>query len=131
MRKDIHIPEVKNVFIAAVKEYPQDSDNYEWVVYILNNQLKDLELVIVVSQGFSKQDKSSTLRKTIQMLPQKSFAKLEILPEELFKLTNTYKLSFFSDNKLFDKTYTFDKNVIKDSSLETIPLLSLKGILAK
>ena len=131
MRKDIHIPEVKNVFIAAVKEYPQDSDNYEWVVYILNNQLQDLKLVIVVSQGFSKQDKSSTLRKTIQMLPQKSFAKLEILPEELFKLTNTYKLSFFSDNKLFDKTYTFDKNVIKDSSLETIPLLSLKGILAK
>ena len=131
MKRDIHIPKVRDVFVAAVREKIEDTNSYEWGVYIINNQKEGLELVIVVSEGFSKDHKTSTLRKTVQHLPKQSYAKLEILPEELFKLTNTYKVSFFKDNQLFDKTFIFDKNVIKDSGLQDLPLIANQGILAK
>ena len=131
MKKDIHIPEVKDVFIAAVKEPNESTGTSDWFAYIINNQNVGLELVIIVSEGFSKQDKTSTLRKTIQFLPEKSFAKLELIPKELFKLTNQYKVSFFDNNQLHDKSFIFDKNVIKDSALADLPLVPHKGVLAK
>jgi hypothetical protein len=130
LKKDIHIPVVKDVYIAAIYEPVQDSDSHEWNVYILNNKPIGLELVIIVSEGFSKHNKTSTLRKTINFLPKKSYAKLEILPEELFKLTNHYKVSYFEDNQLFDKVFTFKENSIKPSALTEIPLLKKQGILA-
>ena len=131
MKADIHIPQVKDVHIAAVKEKIENSEAHEWGVYIINSQNEGLDIVIVVSEGFSKENKTSTLLKTIQFLPKQSYAKLELLPEELFKLTNTYKVSFFQNNQLFDKTYTFKKNSIKDSGLKVLPLIPHKGILAE
>ncbi len=131
LKKDIHFPEVKGVYIAAVKEEIKDGDGTEWSVYLINNQSLGIETVIIVSEGFSKKDKTSTLRKTIPFLPEKSYAKLELLPEELLKLTNQYKVSFFLNNQLLDKTYTFKNHTIKDSALTEIPLLPHKGILAQ
>lgn len=131
MKKDIQIPIVKDVYIAAVKEKSKNSEVSEWHVYLINDLNIGLETVIIVSEGFSKKDKTSTLRKTIPFLPKKSFAKLELLPDELLKLTNQYKVSFFSNNQLLDKTFTFKLNSIKDSALTEIPLLPQQGILAK
>ena len=131
MKKDIYIPEVNDVYIAAVKENIEGSDASEWNVYLINNNNLGIETVIILSEGYSKKDKTSTLRKTIPFLPKKSFAKLELLPDELLKLTNLYKVSFFANNQLLDKTYTFKHNSIKDIELTEIPLIPNKGILAQ
>jgi hypothetical protein len=87
-------------------------------------------MVIIVSEGFSKTRKTSTLRKRIEKLPQKSFAKLELLQEELFEFTNQFKVSYFKAGQLFDKTFVFKPSTIKPTSLQPLPLIEKYGILA-
>jgi hypothetical protein len=129
MKKDITIPEVKDVHVAVIKEQTAKNTS-EWVVYIINDSDKDLEMVIIVSEGFSKTRKTSTLRKRIEKLPQKSFAKLELLQEELFEFTNQFKVSYFKAGQLFDKTFVFKPSTIKPTSLQPLPLIEKDGILA-
>ena len=131
MRKDIDIPEVKDVHIAVIKQKIENSKASEWIVYVLNNKNESIDILIIVSHGHYRKKSTSTLRKTINILPKKSFSKLEILPEDLFELHNEYKVSFFQNNKLYDKTFTFKKGSIRDSNLVAIPLLEEKGILAE
>jgi hypothetical protein len=131
MKKDLHIPEVEDVHIVAVKEAIPENEYNEWNIYIVNYKNEDLDLVIIVSHGFSESAKTSTLRKTIKHLPHKSFAKLEIIQDYLFEFTNQYKVSFFIGHKLYDKTFTFKPNTITDHNLSDVPLISQKGILAE
>ena len=90
----------------------------------------DLEMVVIVSQGFSEQKKTSLLRKKIEKLPANSFAKVELIQPELFKLRNQFQVTFFEGNTLYDKTFTFKANSIKEGALRTIPELKKRGILA-
>ena len=54
MKKDIHIPGVTNVEIAIVLEKNEIDNTNEWCVYIINKKEVDLEMVVIVSQGFSE-----------------------------------------------------------------------------
>lgn len=53
------------------------------------------------------------------------------MQEDLFKFNNTFKVSFFEDNVMFDKTYLFRKNTINLKALQRIPLMDVKGVLVK
>ena len=53
------------------------------------------------------------------------------MQEELFALNNTFKVSFFEGNTMFDKTYLFRKNTINLKALQTLPLMQVKGVLVK
>ena len=77
------------------------------------------------------QDKRTANRKKLEILPANSFAKVEFIQPELFKLHNRFQVSFFEGNTLFDKTFLFEKNTIKESSLNLIPQLKKRGILAE
>lgn len=131
MKKDIQIPEVTDVFMAIVKEYNPDFRTDDWNVYLINTKSVDLEMVLIVSHGFDEKDKTSTMRKKIEILPANSFAKIEFIQPELFKLNNEFKVTFFTNNQLFEKTFVFAKNTIKDSALRMIKELDKKGILSK
>ena len=50
---------------------------------------------------------------------------------ELFALNNTFKVSFFEGNQMFDKTYLFRKNTININALQPVPLMDAKGVLVK
>ena len=112
MKKDIQIPEVTDVFMAVVKEYNAAFRTHDWNVYIINNKSVDLELVLIVSRGFDDLDSTSTMRHKIEKLPANSYAKVELIQPELFKLNNEFKVSFFEDNQLKDKTFSFEKGNI-------------------
>ncbi|RPD98548.1 hypothetical protein EGM88_04975 [Aureibaculum marinum] len=131
MKKDIEIPEVKDVYIAIVKEYNKLFKNYDWNAYIINNKTVDLEMVLIVTSGFSENKSTATLRRKLDKLPAKSYAKLELIPEELFALNNIFKVSFFEENKMYDKTYVFRKNTINEKALQPIPVMDVKGVLVK
>jgi hypothetical protein len=74
---------------------------------------------------------TSIFRKKLDVLPKKSYAKIELMQEELFALNNEFKVTFFEDNTMFDKTYLFRKNTINEEALQTIPLMDAKGVLVK
>ncbi|MCT4630659.1 hypothetical protein, partial [Winogradskyella sp.] len=131
MKKDIKIPEVKDVYIAVVQEEHLEYKTLDWNAYIINNSDKDLETVLIVSQGKSKEKITPPMRHTIAKLPARSYAKIEYLQKKVLELDNSFKVTFFEGNTMFDKTYLFRKNTINDKALQTVPLMQLKGVLVK
>jgi hypothetical protein len=130
MKKDIQIPEVTDVEIAVVYEYNAIYKTDDWNVYIINNKNVDLEMIVIVTQGFSDTKITSLFRKKIDVLPANSFAKIELIQPELFTLNNRFQVTFFEGNVLFEKTFTFKENAIKEGALRMLPELQKRGILA-
>tara|TARA_R110000751_G_scaffold92362_1_gene180792 strand:- start:333 stop:728 length:396 start_codon:yes stop_codon:yes gene_type:complete len=131
MKKDIDIPKVEGVYIAVVNEYNDIYKTQDWNAYIINDKDVDLEMVLIVTSGYSEDKMTSIFRKKLDLLPKKSYAKIELLQEDLFAINNQFKVTFFEGNKMFDKTYTFRKNTINLKALQSIPLMEAKGVLVK
>jgi len=131
MKKDIQIPKVKDVYIAIVNEYNTIYKTQDWNAYIINDKDVDLEMILIVTSGYSEEKVTSTFRKKLDRLPKKSYAKIELMQEALFALNNTFKVSFFEGNTMFDKTYLFRKNTINLKALQLLPLMDAKGVLMK
>ena len=131
LKKDIQIPKVEDVYIAIVNEYNDIYKTQDWNAYIINDKEVDLEMVLIVTTGYSEEKITSTFRKKIDVLPKKSYAKIELMQEELFALNNAFKVSFFEGNAMFDKTYLFRKNNINLKALQVVPLMSAKGVLVR
>ena len=131
MKKDIQIPAVTNVEMAMVYEYNDIYKTDDWNVYLINNKKVPLEMLVIVSQGFSEKKTTSLLRKKLAVLPANSFAKIEYIQPELFKLNNRFQVTFFEGNTLFEKTFLFKENTVKEEALETISEIKKQGILAE
>ncbi|MFD1062796.1 hypothetical protein ACFQ1Q_06015 [Winogradskyella litorisediminis] len=131
MKKDIQIPEVKDVHIAVLQEEHLEYKTLDWNAYIINNTDKDLDTVLIVSQGYNDSKMTPPMRHTISKLPARSYAKIEYLQEKVLELNNVFKVTFFEGNQMFDKTYTFRKNTINLKALQKLPLMQLKGVLVK
>jgi hypothetical protein len=131
MKKDIIIPEISNVEMAIVYEYNTIYNTNDWNVYLVNNNNIRLEMVVIVSKGFGDKNISSVMRKKIDVLDAHSFAKVEWIQPDLFKLTNQFQVTFFVKDRLYDKTFTFIENTIKEGGLRMIPELKKRGIVAK
>ena len=52
MKSDIKIPEVENIFLAAIHEWSDDFMEKIWNVYLINDSDFKIESVMVVSQAF-------------------------------------------------------------------------------
>jgi hypothetical protein len=131
MKKDIDIPKVEGVYIAIVNEYNDIYKTQDWNAYIINDKDVDLEMVLIVTSGYSEKKMTSIFRKKLDLLPKKSYAKIELMQEDLFALNNQLKVTFFQDNKMFDKTYTFRKNTVNLQALQELPLMEARGVLVK
>ncbi|WP_370225867.1 hypothetical protein [Mesoflavibacter sp.] len=131
MKKDIHIPKVEGVYIAIVNEYNDVYQTQDWNAYIINDKDVDLDTVIIVTSGYSDSKTTSVFRKKIDKLPKKSYAKIELIQEELFALNNQFKVTFFEGNTMYDKTYTFRKNTINKNALQPVPLMKVRGVVVK
>ncbi|GAA4241932.1 MULTISPECIES: hypothetical protein [Winogradskyella] len=131
MKKDITIPEVKDVHVAVVREQHIEYKTQDWNAYIINNSDDDLETVLIVTRGYNDKKITPVMRHTIAKLPARSYAKIEYLQEKVLELNNEFKITFFEGNQMFDKTYLFRKNTINEKALQTIPLMQLRGVLVK
>jgi len=129
LKKDILIPKVKGISLAVVHEYNNTYNSYDWNAYIINERSIDLEMVIIVTKGYSETKKTATFRKKIDVLPAKSFAKIEMLLENVLSINNRFNVSFFEGNTLYEKSFEFKKNTINEKALQQIPLINLKGVL--
>jgi hypothetical protein len=129
LKKDNLIPKVKGISLAVVHEYNNTYNSYDWNAYIINERSIDLEMVIIVTKGYSETKKTATFRKKIDVLPAKSFAKIEMLLEDVLSINNRFNVSFFEGNTLYEKSFEFKKNTINEKALQQIPLINLKGVL--
>ncbi|CAM1358344.1 conserved hypothetical protein [Tenacibaculum litopenaei] len=131
MKKDIQIPEVTDIEMAVVLEHNETHNCDDWNVYLLNKKSVAIEMVVIVSQGFSETKTTSVFRKKIDALPANSVAKIELIQPELFALDNRFQVSFFEGNTLFEKTFTFEKNTIKEGNLRMLTPFNKRGVLGK
>ena len=131
MRKDIKIPEVKNVYVAVVQEKHLEYNTLDWNVYIINDSNEDLDTVLIVSKGYSDSKVTPPMRHNLKLLPARSYAKIEYLQDQVLELNNEFKITFFIGSQMFDKSYLFGKNTINTRALQSIPLMQVKGVLVK
>lgn len=134
MKKDIEIPKVADVHIAAVKEIGEDLEEV-WNVYLINQQRRPLEKVLIASTGYKKdpvghqKERSSTLRHFFEVIPAQSSQKIEPIIEEVFHLNNEYFVTFFTPDGLHEKKFVFLPETIQVQNFTVIPLLNKKGVL--
>ena len=97
--------------------------------YIIVGAAMGTLMAIIVTKGYSEDKKTATFRKKIESLPAKSYAKIEMILEDVLAINNLFNVSFFDGNQLFEKSFEFRKNTINEKALQEIPLMNLKGIL--
>ncbi len=131
MRKDIHIPEVKDVYLAAVREFNTDFRTYDWNVYLINDGKEPLDTVLIVSEGGDATQLTSQMRHSLKVLPAKGYAKIEFLDESVLKLYNYFKVTYFIGNSLYDKIFEFPPNSILEDNAVALPVMLEKGVLAR
>ncbi len=132
MKKDIDVPEVKNVTIAIVRE-KNILQSYEWKVYLINNNSYPLENTLVASTGYGERDgsmqRTSTLRHFLETVPPLATALVEPINEDVFHLNNEYWVSYYVGRQIHDKKFVFVPETIKEENLVFIKELNMEGIL--
>lgn len=131
MKKDIEIPIAQDVIVAAVQEWNDDKLTKSWNAYFINDQNSAIDMLMVVSKGYDADQKTAVMRHNLGQLAGKSFRKIEMLHETLFSLNNEFYISFFADNKLYEKKFIFKKDSITEQNLKPIPLMENEGVLAE
>ena len=135
MQKDINIPEVKNVFMAAIQEWNDDFLANVWNVYLINDSDDDLHDIMVVSKAFGtlngEMRKTSLLRHALVEMPPTSAVKIEMVEDSVLALNNEFMLTFFIGNTLYDRKYTCVANSIKEDNIEEVPHLWKPGVIVR
>jgi hypothetical protein len=135
MKKDIIIPEVENVFLAAVQEWSDDFMEKVWYAYLINDSDFLIESVMVVSKAFGtingEMKKTSLLRHAFVQVPSVSVVKLEMIEKSVLDLNNEFMLTFFIDDKLYDKKFVFKAQSITEKEVEEVPILFVDGVIVR
>lgn len=131
MKKDIDFGKVEGIFVSIARE---DIDGtYVWKVYLINDNKFEITNVIINSKGYGIKDgeeqKTSTLRHFIELIPAKSVAPIETIQPEVFHLNNEYWVSYYTKDGLFDKKFIFVPDSIVEDNIQLIPQLNLEGVL--
>jgi hypothetical protein len=132
MKKDIEIPEVKNVTLAVVREKNLLNQD-EWRVYLLNNNDFDLENTLVASRGYGEKNgeeqRTSTLRHFLDLVPANGTVVVEPIDPNVFHLNNEYWVSYYNGTQIYDKRFVFVPDSICEQNLVSIPELHKEGVL--
>ncbi len=132
MKKDIEIPEVKNVTLAVVRE-KNILNQDEWKVFIINNNTFPLENTLVASQGYGEKEgerqRTSTLRHFLETVSAEGFAMVEPIDPGLFHLNNEYWVSYYVGSQIFDRRFIFLPDTICEENLTHIKELDMEGVL--
>jgi len=135
LKKDIIIPTIENVFLAAVQEWSDDFMEKVWYIYLVNDSDFNLDSVMVVSKAFGTIDgemkKTSLLRHAFIEIPAVSVVKIEMLEKSILALNNEFMLTFFIRNTLYDRKFIFRANSITPDYVEEVPLLFVDGVIVR
>jgi hypothetical protein len=135
MKSDIKIPEVENVFLAAIHEWSDDFMEKIWNVYLVNDSDFNLESVMVVSQASGTLDgemkKTSLLRHAFVEIPAVSTVKVEMIEKSVVQLNNEFMVTYFIGNTLYDKKFIFRKHFDQNMEIEEVPILFVDGFVVR
>ena len=135
MKSDINIPEVENVFLAAIQEWSDDFMDKVWNVYLINDSDYDLDSVMVVSNAFGTIDgemkKTAFLRHAFIQIPAVSVVKIEMIENKVLRLNNEFMVTYFIGSTLYDKKFIFKAQSITPDYVEEVPILFVDGVVVR
>ena len=135
MKKDLIIPIVENVFLAAVQEWSDDFMEKVWFAYLVNDSDFLLEGVMIVSKAFGtingEMKKTSLLRHAFLEVEPVSVKKIEMIYKDVLVLNNEFMLTYFIDGTLYDKKFIFKANSITPDYVEEVPILFVDGVVVR
>lgn len=135
MRKDISIPKVENVYIAAMQEWNDDFMQKTWYAYLINDSESKLEAAIVVSNASGTIDgemrRTSSLRHAFAEILPDTAVKIEMIEDSVLALDNSFMVTFFIGNTLYDKNYVFKTGTINEDNMQELPVIFKDGVLLK
>ncbi len=135
MRKDITIPKVEDVYVAAVQEWNDDFMENTWYVYLVNDSDAALETVIVVSGASGElngeERRTSTMRHVFGDVAPDTAIKIEMIEESVLALNNSFMVTFFKGNTLYDKNFIFRAGGIAKERVQEVPVIFKDGVLAE
>ncbi|MGM0579618.1 MAG: hypothetical protein ACQETL_02985 [Bacteroidota bacterium] len=130
MKKDIDFSPVTGVELVITRS--EKEGEAQWDVYLINKNLIELETIMITSKGYGKiggeEKETSILRHMIEKVEQQSYARIEPIQPELFKLNNEYWVSYYILDQIFDKKFVFVPESIQKENLQYIPELDLMGV---
>lgn len=136
MKKDIIIPKVEGVAFVVAEE--KNKENViEYTVYMLNLREDIMEGIMIVSQGYGTNEqtgekiKTSTIRRSLEILLPGEVAKIEPIMPEVFGLTNEFFLSFWINEVMYDKKFIFLPDSIQEKNMIFIETLGVRGVMIK
>jgi len=132
MKRDISFLPVEGVQVVIARQL-NELQQYEWKVYLINQNPVAITNVFVTSKGYGYQDdvkqETSTLRHYFTELAPGEHQVVETIMPDVFHLNNEYWVSYFIDGQIFDKKFIFVPDSITEQNLMRISELGLEGIL--
>ncbi len=125
------MPIAKDVYVALIHEWNDEYLSKDWNAYIINGRKTAIDMVLVVSKGFDTDRKTSTMRHGMESIGPKSFKRIELVQEDVLTLNNEFFVTFFADDKLYERRFVFPKNSVKQSAITPISIIEKDGVLAK
>ena len=130
MKQDIPFDPVAGVSIAIVPDEEAAPGVPAWAVYLLNANSFALTTVLISAEGYGTQPsgeavRTSTLRYHLEAIAPHSATLVELIDPAVFHLTNQYWVSYYQEDRIFDKKFIF----VPDSIVlaNCIPLALLAG----
>jgi hypothetical protein len=135
MKKDIIIPKVENVYMAALQEWNDDFMEKTWYAYLINDSDEKLETAIVVSSAHGllngEERRTSKLRHDFAEIAPDSAIKIEMMENNVLALNNEFMVTFFKGNTLYDKKFVFTAGSIDEDNVAELPVIFKDGVLIK
>lgn len=132
MKKDILFLPVKDVAVVIARKKDSNND-YNWYVYLINNNDTALKNVLICSKGYGYRDgkkhKTSILRHLIHKIEPQSYTIIEPIDPSIFHLCNEFWVSYYIKKQIYDKKFIFVAESIIETNLINIPNLNMEGIL--
>jgi hypothetical protein len=133
LKKDIEYLEVEDLAMAIVLE--EENGQNVWNVFLINLHIVPIKNIIVNSRGYGELNgeikKTSTLRHFFEELPELEFTRVEPIMENTFGLTNEFWVSFYINDKIYDKQYIFLPETINLKNFTKIPILNAEGVMIR
>ena len=132
MKKDINFLPVEGIQVVVARKLTQ-LDQYDWHVYVINQNKQSIHNVFVTSSGYGEKDgeaqKTATLRHYFVEIQPRTYELVESIMPDVFHLNNEFWVSYYIDAQIYDKKFIFVPDSITESHLVNVPVLGLEGIL--
>jgi hypothetical protein len=131
VKKDIAFPENKKLHMAVS---PGETDDDLWEVFLINTGDEILRNVLISSSGYGQNEagekiETGTLRHFHEIIGVQQSIPIEKIDPSVFHLTNEYWISYWINEKLYDRRFLFVPDSLSFQNCIFVNILEKEAVL--